>query len=50
VQPLVAQNNLPAAAAAIRLSPDEKFLYVSVRERNVIVFSSWRTAKKLQQT
>ena len=35
-QPLVAQNNLPAAAAAIRLSPDEKFLYVSVRERNVI--------------
>jgi 6-phosphogluconolactonase (cycloisomerase 2 family) len=36
VQPLVAQNNLPAAAAAIRLSPDEKFLYVSVRERNVI--------------
>jgi 6-phosphogluconolactonase len=35
-QPLVAPNNLPAAAAAIRLSPDEKFLYVSVRERNVI--------------
>ena len=35
-QPLLEQNDLPAAAAAIRLSPDEKFLYVSVRERNVI--------------
>ena len=35
-QPLLEQNDLPAAAAAIRLSPDEKFLYVSVRDRNVI--------------
>ena len=50
-QPLLEQNDLPAAAAAIRLSPDEKFLYVSVRERNVIcVFAlAGITATKIQE-
>ena len=50
-QPLLEQNDLPAAAAAIRLSPDEKFLYVSVRERNVIcVFAlAGVTATKIQE-
>ena len=50
-QPLLEQNDLPAAAAAIRLSPDEKFLYVSVRERNVIcVFElAGVTATKIQE-
>lgn len=47
VQPLVEQNNLPAAAAAIRLSPDEKFLYVSVRERNVICVFQLAHGKKV---
>jgi 6-phosphogluconolactonase len=47
-QPLLEPNNLPAAAAAIRLSPDEKFLYVSVRERNVIcVFKLTATYPKV---
>jgi 6-phosphogluconolactonase len=45
---LLEPNNLPAAAAAIRLSPDEKFLYVSVRERNVIcVFELTATYPKV---
>ena len=50
-QLLLEQNDLPAAAAAIRLSPDEKFLYVSVRERNVIcVFAlAGVTATKIQE-
>lgn len=43
VQPLVKQNKISAAAAAIRLSPDEKFLYVSVRERNVICVFKLKT-------
>lgn len=49
-QPLVAQNNLPAAAAAIRLSPDEKFLYVSVRERNVMCVFKLAHGKKVTIT
>ena len=50
-QPLLEQNDLPAAAAAIRLSPDEKFLYVSVRERNVICVLALAgvTATKIQE-
>ena len=50
-QPLLEEKDLPAAAAAIRLSPDEKFLYVSVRERNVIcVFElAGVTATKIQE-
>ena len=50
-QPLLEQNDLPAAAAAIRLSPDEKFLYVSVRERNVLCVFALEgvTATKIQE-
>ncbi len=49
IQPLVAQNNLSAAAAAIRLSPDERFLYVSVRERNVICVFELAHGKKVTE-